>query len=92
VEETEVIDMQAKNAFWAVVRDCLVEIYGFTETDACQKSACMRQDLENAPPGVDSDLLYHAEPLDIASDIAGRAPDERKARRPYEKILKKHDW
>ncbi|HET7461109.1 MAG TPA: hypothetical protein VFJ82_07665 [Longimicrobium sp.] len=73
---------EAHESFWAAVRECLIEFHGSAELDAVRKVAEFRSRLEQAPPGVSLDMIYHAEPFDVACDIAheqldcGRFGDE----------------
>lgn len=57
--------------YWKLVEDCLVAFYGVSRRSATWSVSSVRKRLSNA--GVKSratDLLYHSEPIDAASDIA----------------------
>jgi hypothetical protein len=54
--------------------------------------------VENPPPDIDGDLIYHSEPFYVACDIAGlHDPREQgtllNSNRPkYDSILQIHGW
>jgi hypothetical protein len=86
------IDTQAKNSFWSVVEDCLVEFHGFSQCDAHSRSEKLRKELENPQTGiVRGDLVYHDEPFEIARRIAQSDLDlSSQNRGQYEGILRRH--
>jgi hypothetical protein len=92
VEGNAMIQKQDKNAFWNVVKDCLVEIYGLTPRDACVRSQKLRGSIEETPDRRYGSIFYHAEPLEVANDIAGKKIDLVKAQHKYQAILAKHNW
>jgi hypothetical protein len=57
-------------AFWSVVEGCLVRFHGYPASRAQQELAAYRARLAEAPPGVRSDAVFHAEPFDVASWVA----------------------
>lgn len=64
-----------KNAYWAIVTDCLERFHGYDSRTALEAVRQLRQAIEfppsgDAPPGYDSDLFYHNEPFDVACDVA----------------------
>jgi hypothetical protein len=86
------IDLQAKRTFWAAVSDCLVEIFGFPRSRANRASSALRKKVERSTPSHHQDIFYHAEPIDIAQDIAGVRCDSHECRQKYDAILSRHDW
>jgi hypothetical protein len=61
-------------AFWGVTRDCLIQFHGFPPADAAQGVASLRESLaEIRVPHVE--MIYHAEPFDVACDIAKKQLD-----------------
>jgi hypothetical protein len=86
------IDSKAKDAFWDVVEDCLVEIHGLSKPAAHQRSVDLRARIESPPTGMSSEIFYHAEPFDVACDIAGRQLDLSHYRFQYDYILNRHNW
>jgi hypothetical protein len=86
------IDPKAKNTFWDVVEECLIEIHGLPRPDAHQRSMDLRSRIESPPSGMSSDIFYHAEPFDVACDIVGKPLDLAEYRRQYNPILSHHNW
>ena len=86
------IDPQAKDAFWHVVEVCLIEIHGLSQSDAHGRSMALRARIESPPSGMSSDIFYHAEPFDVACDIAGSQLDLSQYRQQYEPILSRNNW
>ena len=83
---------KAKDAFWDVVEDCLVEIHGLAKPDAHKRSMDLRTKIESPPTGMSSEIFYHAEPFDVACDIAGSQLDLSQYRLQYDLILNRHNW
>lgn len=86
------IDKKAVDAFWHVVKECLVQFHGFSESDADKQSATLRMRIESPPTGMSSDMFYHAEPFDVACDIAEKQLDLSKYRQQYYVLLNEHRW
>ncbi len=86
------IALKAKDAFWEVVEDCLVEIHRLAKLDAHERSMDLRTRIESPPTGMSSDIFYHAEPFDVACDIAERQLDLSQYRLQYNHILNRHNW
>jgi hypothetical protein len=78
------IDIKAKETFWEVVVECLIAIHGFAKPEAHRRSRDLRTRIESAPAGMSSDIFYHAEPFDVACDIAGRPLDAAQYRQQYD--------
>jgi hypothetical protein len=87
-----VIDIKAKDTFWAVVEECLTAIHGLAKPEAHRRSLDLRTRIESAPSGMSSDIFYHAEPFDVACDIAGKQLDLSQYRGQYDPILQQHNW
>jgi hypothetical protein len=84
-----------KKAYWQVVADCLVELYGVQPLEARRRVRDLRGRLE--APAADSseppawpDLFYHQEPLYVAAELAGQEPHEAALDSRYQVILKRH--
>lgn len=86
------LDLHAKSTFWKVVGDCLMEFHQCSQACADGKVAELRNSLKHPPRGVALDILYHAEPLDVACDLAARRLELSNYREVYEGILKRHNW
>jgi hypothetical protein len=67
-----------KNAFWAIVADCLHLFHGMSRVEAEASVGSNRGRLEQSlpfacqPTAWESELFYHGEPFYVACDIAGR--------------------
>lgn len=83
---------QARDSFWEVVEDCLVEIHQLPRVDAHARRNTLRTRLEQPPPGISSEIVYHAEPFDVACNIAGKQLDLSQYWSQYEPILNRHNW
>jgi len=92
------IDPVAKNAFWIVVEECLVNFHQRSPLAAITEARAYRRRVENAATGVSGDLIYHVEPFYAACNIAGLVdiPEQEhllKAHRStYDAILAANDW
>ena len=86
------IDIKAKDTFWEVVEECLIAIHDLDQPEAHRRSLDLRNRIESAPAGMSSDILYHADPFDVACDIAGNQLDVSQYRPQYEPILHRHNW
>jgi hypothetical protein len=86
---------EMQESFWSAVRGCLVSFHGLSDIEAVRSVAEFRSRLEEAPPGVPLDMIYHAEPFDVACDLAGRQLDWAEVRSEYLDLLDrtaKHAW
>lgn len=86
------IHVQAQDAFWGVVEDCLVEFHRVARAVAHQRTLDLRQRIEQPPAGMSSEMVYHAEPFDVACDIACMKIDVSQFRPQYDQILKQRGW
>jgi len=86
------IKQKAKDEFWAIVEECLVEIFDVAGPEAARKSRKLRKTIEQSPPEQYGDIFYHAEPIHVAEDIVGRQGDLSSCRDRYEAILARHEW
>jgi hypothetical protein len=82
-----------KDAFWAIVTDCLERFHDFTPSAAMAESRALRAAIESPtladapPPGYDGDLIFHGEPFYVACDIAGRELRLDEHRTEYQVLL-----
>jgi hypothetical protein len=60
------IDTRHKRQFWKLVLRCLTDLLDMPSEEADRRVRDMRDLIEDAPVSVDSDMIYHAEPLHIA--------------------------
>ena len=86
------IDSKTKDVFWEIINECLVEIHGLSQREAHKRSLDLRTRIESSQAGISSDIFYHAEPFDVACDIAGKQLDLSQYRPQYEPILNRHNW
>lgn len=84
------ISLQHTDAFWRVVEDCLIQFHRFPARIAIQATDDLRTRLRSAPAGLRSDVVYHAEPFDVACDIAGREVAGYGIASDYERIVALH--
>jgi hypothetical protein len=63
------MDARQKEVYWRIVRDCLTGLFTFSEAEAFQAVGHLREALSQQENGY-SDLIYHAEPFDVARDLA----------------------
>lgn len=88
------IDPKAAEAFWQVVKACLAQFHGFSESEAEEATMRFRKRIESPPASLSSDIFYHAEPFDVACDVA-RKPlplGLSDYRHQYDLILNEHRW
>ena len=89
-----------KDAFWNVVADLLIDLFRIAGPVARQLTLDRRADVDLAPAHLRSDVFYHREPFDVASNLAvtfagPRGPltptlDDPPSRLAYEQILHRH--
>lgn len=81
----------AKDAFWKIVRDTLVEIHGLSVRVASDRVRTVRKRTEaRATPGHLS-ITYHAEPFDVACRLAGQDVRWEDHRDAYVRVVARHD-
>jgi len=86
------IDRDAKDAFWAVVEDCLVDIHRLNRAAARKLWKNLRKRIESPADGDLTDLFYHHEPFDVASRLKGSQLPLTEVRSKYDQILAAHNW
>ena len=89
-----------KDAYWEVVLDCLVDLGGVPPLDARSLCNSRRASVEFVPRSLRSNIYYHREPFDVASDLArqhrgdanwhGPDPDDPQIAATYDGILARH--
>jgi len=82
----------SKDDYWDVVEDCLHNLHRLSRPDAKQRTDVLRGIIENPPPDISSDIFYHAEPFDVACDLAGEKLEIDDNRDEYYLILERHNW
>jgi hypothetical protein len=71
-------------AFWAVTVDCLVEFHRLAPEEADARVASLRERLARSGART---MVYHAEPFDVACDLAGVELDRTPVEMEYERML-----
>src|SRR5215216_5172674 len=85
--EHDAMIAETQESFWAAVRECLVRFHQLPDLTAVRKVAEFRSRLDEAPPGVPLDMVYHAEPFDVACDLAGNQLDRGDVEAEYRELL-----
>lgn len=62
-------------AFWEVTRDCLIQFHGLSPADAAFGVDSLRARLAEIRTSRSLEMIYHAEPFDVACDIAKKQLD-----------------
>jgi hypothetical protein len=71
MNETPLYDTRYRDWFWAVVVACLREFHGRTLAESTRMAMALRKEIDEANYDP-SDIFYHAEPFNIAMDMADR--------------------
>ena len=80
----------ADDKYWQVVRRTLDEVFG--DRQAGQHVDDLRATIRDRPPDEET-LFYHAEPLDVAADLAGAGrPPSRTELDLYDRIRAEEGW
>jgi hypothetical protein len=69
MSSAQTVPDDAKDEFWAVVKDCLREFHKMTNESTRRKAAQLRKEIESMTEGRIA-YFYHSEPFDVACDIA----------------------
>jgi hypothetical protein len=94
------LDRVVKDAYWAVVLDCLTDLFGVPAATATGLVNDRRAAVDLAPHRFGGDIFYHKEPFEVARDLA-QSPSTSASRRDvslddpsemaaYESILGRH--
>jgi len=78
------------SAYWCVVEDTLVEVFGLPRSEAQAYVFEYQARLDALPPDVDQDIVYHDEPFNVASDLADRPRSWAEHREQYRRIVARH--
>ena len=76
--------------YWRTVEDCLVELFGMSRAEARRDVAELKARLKALPPGVDRDIIYHDEPVNVASRWVDEKPPYQDFGEQYNRILERH--
>jgi hypothetical protein len=94
------LDRVVKDAYWAVVLDCLTDVFGVPAATAMGLVNDRRAAVDLAPQRLGGDIFYHKEPFEVARDLAQPPSilasrrdvslDDPSATAAYESILGRH--
>jgi hypothetical protein len=76
-----------KILFWNIIEHCLVKFHGKKSRWAHAAAIELREKIESTPLGMPDDIFYHAEPFDIACDIAGEHLDITRFWKEYDAMF-----
>ena len=79
--------------FWAAVEDCLVTFHAMQRTEAAAKVTDLWHRLPFASDGANrdyEDMIYHAEPWQIACNLAGNDLDVTAYQAAYQALLQRN--
>lgn len=81
------------DAFWDVVAECLLKFHSMKYDKACKRIADFKRQLRELPPALREDVIamtYHAEPFDVACDLAQKELNFEEYREVYNSILQSY--
>lgn len=70
MRESAVIPVDAQQDYWRVVRSCIRVFHPKQSANAFKKATRSRKTVEKLPIR-EMELFFHAEPFDVACDLAG---------------------
>jgi hypothetical protein len=70
MRKSAVIPVDAQQDYWRVVRSCIRAFHPEQSANALRKATRLRRTVENLPRR-ELELFFHAEPFDVACDLAG---------------------
>lgn len=81
-----------KVRFWYVVERCLEQFHALTPAASRQHCDQYRAVLDGAPSTVDTDLIYHADPFQVACDLNDKQLNVDQLRTEYDGLLEQIGW
>jgi hypothetical protein len=70
MRESAIIPIDAQQDYWRVVRSCILVFHPKQATNALKKATRLRKTVERLPIR-EMELFFHAEPFEVAWDLAG---------------------
>ncbi|PWT77462.1 MAG: hypothetical protein C5B59_03995 [Bacteroidetes bacterium] len=70
----------------------MVELFNVPDVSARKSWVDLSRQIESPPENLDGEVFFHAEPYDVACDLAGARNDFRLHQNSYEQILSQHRW
>lgn len=74
MKSSDVIPKAEQDRFWSVVRQCIRKFHSRCTRSTMPKATRLRKKV-NGMPLEQMELFYHAEPFDVACDLAGNPLD-----------------
>ena len=74
MKSSDVIPMEEQDHFWNVVRECIQKFHAGCAAGALAAATRLRQQV-NRMPLEQMELFYHAEPFEVACDLADNPLD-----------------
>ena len=74
MKSSDVIPKDEQDHFWSVVRECIRRFHARCADSTLQKATGLRKKVA-AMPAEQMELFYHAEPFDVACDLANTRLD-----------------
>ncbi len=74
----------SEDRYWELVKDTLEKIFGQSSTKGAADD--LRREVAQSPQE-EQIIFYHAEPLDVAADLAGEVPNDHQLRN-YRDLVK----
>ena len=81
---------ELRNAYWALVRECLIRFHGFSDRQAELRVSAYVRHLEQAPPDLPMDVVFNNEAFELASRLAGRELDPAPYWDEYMAMMDRH--
>lgn len=79
--------LRAPDDFWRVIERCLVEFHGWEAERAGERVEQFQHFLAPVRSNGEDDLVLHADPFEIACDMAGKYLDLAEHRQRYEAVV-----
>jgi hypothetical protein len=77
----------AQERYWRIIHDCLTALHHWNPAEADNAIARLRERLAVREDADFPTMIYHAEPFEVACDIAAQQLDYAAHREAYEAIL-----
>jgi len=74
MKSSDVIPKEEQDHFWSVVRQCIRRFHARCASSALAKATRLRKKI-NGMAVEQMELFYHAEPFDVACNLAGKTLD-----------------
>lgn len=79
-----------RRLYWRVVEDCLVELFGMARSEARRDAAELKARQKALPPDMDRDVIFHEEPINVASKWVDEQPPYKDYGEQYDRILERY--